>query len=213
MTQSSESLAGLAKAMVAAQAEIENAVKNATNPHFRNNYADLAEVINTTRPILTKHGLAVIQMPGMDEEGRATVANMILHESGEWITSTAAAPMQKNDPQGVGSALTYLRRYSLAALCNIAQEDDDGEAASRRQQQPQRQQNGDGGRQAAQLATDGQKNRIRELIAERDVPAGKMTSIEAALGNGLTSQDAAKTIVWLEKRPALAAREPGSDDE
>lgn len=133
----SESVAALAKAMVAAQGEIENAHKNATNPHFRNNYADLAEVINTTRPVLTKHGLAVIQMPGMDEDGRATVGNMILHESGEWVWSSASAPLQKNDPQGVGSALTYLRRYSLAAICNIAQEDDDGEAAVDRTPQKQ----------------------------------------------------------------------------
>lgn len=136
----SDSLGALAKALAAAQAEIENATKNAANPHFRSNYADLAEIINTTRPVLTKHGLSLIQCPGF-RDGVVELETMLLHESGEWIKSTAGAPIGKADAQGVGSAVTYLRRYSLAAVCNIAQEDDDGNGASqggRQQGQPQR---------------------------------------------------------------------------
>lgn len=127
--QHSGTLTKLATALTAAQSEIENAHKNALNPHFKNQYADLAEIINTVRPVLNKHGLAVVQLPGY-EAGVTTVETILTHTSGEWLSGTAGSRVQKDDPQGVGSAITYLRRYSLAALCGIAQEDDDGEAAS-----------------------------------------------------------------------------------
>lgn len=129
MMEHSESIAKLAPALVAAVAEVENATKNATNPHFKSKYADLAEIINTVKPVFASHGLAVVQLPGLDD-GHATVETMLVHTSGEWIKGVSGSPLQKNDPQGVGSAITYLRRYSLAALAGIAQEDDDGNAAS-----------------------------------------------------------------------------------
>lgn len=136
----SESLTKLATALAKAQGEMENAAKTSDNPFFRSKYADLAEVINTVRPVLAKHGLSVVQMPGFD--GTAVyVENVILHESGEWMSATSGSPMPimttkdgrelPPSPQGVGSAITYLRRYSLAAVCMVAQEDDDdAEAAS-----------------------------------------------------------------------------------
>jgi hypothetical protein len=120
----------LAAALVAAQAELENAHKNSTNPHFRSKYADLPEVIDTVKPVLAKYGIAVVQMPGF-EDGVVTLETLLIHESGEWLSGVSGAPAQKQDPQGVGSAITYLRRYALAAACNIAQEDDDGNAASK----------------------------------------------------------------------------------
>lgn len=135
----SESVAKLAAALSKAQGEMENADKSSNNPFFGSKYADLAEVINTARPVLAKHGLSVVQLPGFDGS-TVTLENVILHESGEWIAAMSGAPMPvmtKKDgtvlppsPQGVGSAITYLRRYSLAAMCLIAQEDDDAEAAS-----------------------------------------------------------------------------------
>lgn len=133
----SESLKELATALSKAQGEIENAHKNAANTHFKAKYADLAEIINTVRPVLTKYGLAVVQIPGF-ADGVVTVETMLTHASGEWIKGTSGAPAQKQDPQGVGSAVTYLRRYSLAAVCAIAQEDDDGEAAVERNGKPAR---------------------------------------------------------------------------
>jgi len=138
MVQQSENIAHLATALSLAQGEIENAVKNAKNPHFKNNYADLAEIINTVRPTLTKYGLAVIQLPGFDAEtGVVTVTTVLTHKSGEWISGEAGAPAPKKDPQGIGSAVTYLRRYSLSAVLLLAQEDDDGDAASRRETRKQ----------------------------------------------------------------------------
>ena len=129
--QTSDTIADLAAALAAAQGEIENAVKNSANPHFRSKYADLAEIINTVRPVFARHGLAVVQSPSYDG-GIASVTTMLTHKSGQWIRDTASAPASKLDSQGIGSATTYLRRYSLAAFSGIAQEDDDGNAASRK---------------------------------------------------------------------------------
>ena len=120
----------IATALCLAQGEIENAVKNSANPHFRSRYADLAEIINTVRPVFTKHGLSVVQSPSY-ADGLVNVTTLLMHKSGQWIRDTASAPASKLDAQGVGSAVTYLRRYSLAAFAGIAQEDDDGNAASR----------------------------------------------------------------------------------
>lgn len=126
--KSSDSIKELATALSAAQAEMENASKNAKNDHFKNRYADLAEVLNTVRPVLAKHKLAVAQFPSLSD-GMVSVETILMHVSGEWIGGIASAPLSKPDAQGVGSATTYLRRYSLAALAGVAQEDDDGEGA------------------------------------------------------------------------------------
>ena len=137
--QKSESIAALAAALAKAQGEMENAGKNSVNPHFKSRYADLAEILNTVRPVLSKHGLAVTQFPAF-EGNLAHVETILTHASGEWMSGTCSAPVQKSDPQGVGSALTYLRRYSLAAVCGLAQEDDDGHTASRPKPGPAQQQ-------------------------------------------------------------------------
>ncbi len=116
-------------ALAAAQGEIENASKNAANPHFRSKYADLAEVLNTIRPVFSKHGLSLIQSPAYDG-ALAHVTTVLAHASGGYITTTASCVPAKSDAQGIGSATTYLRRYSAAAVAGIAQEDDDGNAAA-----------------------------------------------------------------------------------
>lgn len=128
--KTSESIKELATALAKAQAEIENANKNSRNDHFKNRYADLAEVLNTVRPVLSKHGLSVAQFPSL-ADGMVSVETIMMHTSGEWISGIASAPLSKLDAQGVGSATTYLRRYSLAALAGVAQEDDDGSGAQR----------------------------------------------------------------------------------
>jgi len=130
MVTQSDSIAKLAAALVKANAEVQHAIKDSKNPHYRSDYASLASVLDTIKPVYAAHGLAIMQMPGFGE-GHATLDSMIVHESGEWVRSTAGAPLPKQDPQGVGSALTYLRRYSLAAIAGIHQEDDDGNAAAR----------------------------------------------------------------------------------
>lgn len=125
----------LFSALAKAQAELENASKNAANPHFRSRYADLAEVLNTTRPVLARHGLSVLQSTNFDGElGAVFVQTVLAHASGGHVTATSSCTVSKGDAQALGSATTYLRRYALAAIAGIAQEDDDGNAAAVRVQ-------------------------------------------------------------------------------
>lgn len=116
-------------AISVAQGKIENATKNAQNPHFRSNYADLAEVLNTVRPVFSEEGLSLIQSTEFDGE-LVSVSTVIAHKLGGYITSRASCKPAKTDAQGVGAATTYLRRYSAAAIAGIAQEDDDGQSAA-----------------------------------------------------------------------------------
>lgn len=130
--QSSGSIARLSLALVSAQADLDNVTKDATNPHFRSTYASLPAILDTIRPVLAKHALAVVQFPIDDGAGRVGVETVILHASGEWMSHHYGAHVTKDDPQGAGSAITYARRYALCAVLAIGQEDDDGEAGSGR---------------------------------------------------------------------------------
>lgn len=132
----SESIAQLAPALVAAQAEIKSIHKDRENSHFRNKYATLDAIVEQVRPVLAKHGLALLQgatTPHTSEGGTLVafaVESMLVHQSGEWISNTALMPLAKLDPQGAGAALTYGRRYALSALLSLAtDDDDDGESA------------------------------------------------------------------------------------
>lgn len=133
----SETMAAIAPALVAAQAEMKAVGKDATNPHFRSRYATLDAIMDMVRPVLARHGLAVMQgtlYPDTNEDGRLTslaVETRIIHTSGEWVASSVIMPVAKADPQGAGSAVTYGRRYGLSALLAIvADDDDDGNAAT-----------------------------------------------------------------------------------
>lgn len=124
----SDQINELATALAKAQGEIENASKSSQNPHFKSRYADLAEVLNTVRPVFASHGLSVSQCPSY-EQGIVSVETVLMHSSGQWMSSVISAPISKLDAQSVGSAITYCRRYSLAAVAGIAQEDDDANSA------------------------------------------------------------------------------------
>lgn len=126
------SIARLAAALANAQRQIRPAVKDAKNPHFGSKYANLAAVAEACRDALAENGIAVSQFPSADG-GKVTVSTMLMHESGEYILSALTLTAVKTDPQGVGSAITYGRRYGLAAVVGVvADEDDDGNAASGR---------------------------------------------------------------------------------
>jgi hypothetical protein len=125
----SESIAAIADAMSKAQAQIEGAKKDKTNPHFKNDYADLASVWDACREALSANGVAVIQPPSAVGP-KVTVTTMLIHKSGEWIEADLEMTAQQNTPQGIGSCITYARRYGLAAMVGVAPEDDDGNAAS-----------------------------------------------------------------------------------
>jgi hypothetical protein len=127
----SESITKIAPALLTAQRAITFAVKDSTNPHFKSKYADLSSVIDAVKPALNEAGIVFLQMPAPSDRDSLALTTRLIHESGEWIESTATCPLQKSDPQGYGSAVTYLKRYSLASAVGLYQEDDDGNAASK----------------------------------------------------------------------------------
>lgn len=123
--RTSISIAKIAKALSQFQGEVKNPANSAVNPFYKSKYAPLAEVLNTSKPILSKYGLATIQNP-YTIDGKLFVTTMIVHESGEWIeTLPLQMPTEKNTPQGIGSAITYGRRYSLSAALGLSSEEDD----------------------------------------------------------------------------------------
>jgi hypothetical protein len=124
----SDNITDLCAALSKAQGAIKGATKDANNPHFRSNYATLAAVWEACREPLSEHGLAVVQLPGTDEHG-LYLETILTHATGQFIGSVLYVTPVKDDPQGIGSAITYARRYSLQAIVGIAPEDDDGEAA------------------------------------------------------------------------------------
>lgn len=136
----SEQLDQLAAALAKAQGEMRHAERDSENPHLRNRYADLASVIDACRTALSAHGLSWVQLPAITERGHV-LRTRLMHASGQWIESEIPVLTQRQGPQEYGSALTYARRQSLAAMVGVAPDnDDDGELAEGR---------GEGKRQAA----------------------------------------------------------------
>lgn len=127
----SESIAELAKALNKAQSEMSGAKKSAANPFFKSKYANLEEIIHCVKEPFSDNGLSFAQFP-VSEGGMAGVETIIMHESGEWIANEFMLTCAKNDPQGMGSAITYARRYGLQAAVGVPSEDDDGESAMQR---------------------------------------------------------------------------------
>lgn len=125
--EQSQSITELAKALVKVQKELKPAPKDSENPFFKSSYADLATVCKAVFPVLSKYGLSVSQIA----ENEGAVTTILMHESGEWLKGTLSLKPTKNDPQGMGSAITYARRYALASICGLATEDDDGNEASK----------------------------------------------------------------------------------
>lgn len=126
----SESIKELATALSKAQSEMHGAKKTAINPFHKNKYATLEDVWDAIREPLTKNGLSVVQTLGFDEKMGPTLTTMLLHSSGEWIEGTRPLHAKSPDPQAIGSAITYARRYDMMALLGICPEDDDGERAT-----------------------------------------------------------------------------------
>lgn len=124
----SENINELATALSKAQSIMEAALKDATNPFFKSKYANLESVWSAARPALCANGLCIIQTT--EEMGDKTVlVTMLAHSSGQWIKSRLPLNPSKNDAQGMGSAMSYARRYSLSAMVGVVAEDDDGESA------------------------------------------------------------------------------------
>ena len=133
MTNKSENIGELAAALAKAQGAIKSAVKDATNPFFKSQYADLPAIVKACKQALSENGIAYIQTTDF-LEGETWLETILAHSSGQWVSGRYPVRPVKNDPQGIGSALTYARRYSLAAMTGVVaeNEDDDAEAAQGR---------------------------------------------------------------------------------
>lgn len=131
----SAEISELAKALIAVQCELLPAARDGTNPFTRSNYATLNSVMEACRDVLLAHGIWMTQLPVPAPvelgPGHIGLLTKLTHaESGQWQSSLAVVPLPKADPQGMGSAITYARRYALTAMLGIiTEEDDDGEAA------------------------------------------------------------------------------------
>lgn len=128
----SENINELAAALAKAQGEMGHAAKASDNPYFKSKYADLPAVIDAAKPALAKHGLSVTQFTDIDPEGKVILIAQLNHSSGQWVRGWYPLNPVKSDPQGLGSAYTYGRRYTFCGLTGVAAtgEDDDGNAAS-----------------------------------------------------------------------------------
>jgi len=139
----------IVSALAKAQGEMKPAVFNRVNPHFRNRYADFTSCMEAVREPLSKNGLAISQMPSTTHDGKFVLVTLLAHGSGQWMAGEFPLISVKQDSQGIGSAMTYAKRYSLCGMLGIVADeevdadDDDGEAAAGRGHQakaPQAQQ-------------------------------------------------------------------------
>ena len=132
-------MSDLTQALLAFQRDAPAIAKDAVNPHFRNKFASLENVMETVRPLLNANGLVLMQFPTVMESGdgatqQGALRTTIVHaESGEAVEDIMLLHAPKDDPQGQGSALTYARRYAILSILGlVADEDDDGNKAQRR---------------------------------------------------------------------------------
>lgn len=184
--QKSETIGELAKALCKVQAGLKPALKDSQNPYFKSLYADLNSVWDACRELLTSNGLAVAQM-NLPTENGVIVETMLMHESGEWVSGELFLPLAKHDPQGVGSAVTYGRRYGLAAMVGIvADVDDDGNHASGKTQQPQHRP------QARQYEPDPTIPLVNGI--EQNPPRHQRPQQGASVGTGKLSDQQSKAI-------------------
>lgn len=181
--------ATLAEALLAAQEEMPAVDRDKENPHFQSAFTSLDNLLSKTRPILNQNGLVLTQGPDL-EDGQLVLRTIIMHSSGERLSFAAPLAPAKNDPQGQGAAITYMRRYSAAAVLAIAdQEDDDGQRSS-------------GGRQELEALEDEQATKlkaeaegIRDEIRNLDPDALPEQSFQQAIQNRAHSHDLLQEFV------------------
>lgn len=130
----SESIANLSKGLATFHSLVGKISKDAKNPFFKSNYASLPHILTEIQEPLEKSGLIITQFP--DESGLTT---MLIHaETGEYLEATYNMPVAKaNDPQALGSAISYARRYAVSSILSLKIDDDDAEAAMKQVRQPQ----------------------------------------------------------------------------
>lgn len=206
MIRQSESIAALAASLVKAQSEMTNAPKD-TRGQVGNQvryYTDLPTLTDLVRPILARHQLAFIQLPGGSTNGCVSLTTRLVHGTGEWIEDDYSMPSGQG-AQGVGSALTYARRYALMALLGVAADDDDGAAASTEGRIP-RKRAADPSATTPRTATEAQIKKMATVFSKLQIKerADRLAFIAASArpvdsSKELTVEEAGSVIDALEK--------------
>lgn len=195
-------------ALSAFQAECPNVVKNAINPHFKNRYADLAAVRETVRPILAKHGLAFTQQTFIAQDGRFMLRTILWHApTGQQMQSIYPVDPMKPDPQALGGALTYARRYALVTMLGVASEDDDddgnqGSQRPQQQSQPREQDQPQGRRRRREKGAPQQQREDPQPPAGPPEWDGKTIDLGRKIERGTQAGKTWRSIVdqsWLER--------------
>jgi len=181
----------IALALAKAQAEMGRALKESNNPAFRSKYADLGNVVDACLPALNKHEIAVIQ-PVCETEAGRVVKTILIHSSGECLECAVPLIVGKNDMQGLGSAITYGRRYGLMSMAGIAPEDDDGNAAAKGAPKPD----------TSRISADQFRDMTTEIDRTGSDPAKMMAYVGAQVMEELTVSQWSKAMDAMRKKPA-----------
>jgi hypothetical protein len=193
----------IAAALAAAQAEMGKALKQTDNPHFRSKYADLGNVMDACMPALNANGIAVMQ-PFIASEFGNRVATVFLHESGERLETEIPLILGKQDMQGLGSAITYARRYGLMCLAGIAPEDDDGNAAA--QNAPKRKPAEHG-----EAIKDAWRQSVMDSLPEDATPEQTAKAFAAAICEDFASKKGIQSLEnsWSKHEKMIKAMQSG----
>lgn len=213
----------LAEALASAHAEMPAIAKDkmADTGKFTYTYADLSTILSITRPVLAKAGIVVLQPATVEAKGTVKIRTVVLHTSGQWMSECLTVPVtDAGDPQKLGSAMSYGRRYSYCSLLGIQpeDEDDDGQAGSTEQRQERK-----GRRPAAvqtasgeEYITDAQKTRLLGILREHKIDAKTFgTSIQTSYKvdgwNTIRRKDYEPIVALAQNWGVTRQRDPGEE--
>lgn len=205
----SESVANLAAALLLFQAQVTPAIKDAANPFLKSKYADLESCWEAVRAPLSGNGLAISQTTRVLPSGKQVLVTTLMHTSGEWIKGELYLAGASDDPQKQGSAITYARRYALAAITGLVQSDDDAEGAMNRDQKK-------AATQAPKPQTNGtQKPDAKSAASSNSTGAGTPPDPKTSTSNGATSssQGTAAEPAQQASGAAAATEQPVTGEE
>jgi len=183
----SQSIGNLALALATAQKEMKNPKRASENPFFKSQYADLASVVNAITPSLAANDLAIMQFVESGSSGEVAVLTMLVHKSGEYVSGTLSAKPAKADPQGIGSTITYLRRYAMLAIVGRAAEDDDDDAEAASDSDNEENKRPAPEDQTQETITEDQATELDALRVEADVSLERFKKFFGITGRPLNS--------------------------
>ena len=200
----SESIQNLSAALSKAQAEIPAIKFDSKNPFLKNDYASLGAIIAGARPVIAKHGLSVSQLT-FGEDGVAGVETVLMHTSGEWISSSISMPIGdekgKSNAQVAGSIVTYLRRYSLASILGIYSDEDGDGNKEEPERKPKSQPQSNDDIMTIERAMDVENS---EGVKYGDIASDTLQMMVLGINKGLKNgADDEKRAEYLEKKQAI----------